>query len=200
MVKEADQLPASTSSDTTGHFLFFFPFLFKSCCFEVMSDIFRKYTDILIWEFAARCRLVLCGDFDSADLINASHWEKASDIQCCECVLATYYLIKMGNKQTIFTDEQLDAYQVRFHVCVYTCATLEDLALLIFLFLYVKDEFSWQIQLCLRCIVIDAIKSVCISRDFLWLSYMSVWSFMGRWPCQTDVYQVCGAWPHQTRW
>lgn len=41
------------------------------------------------------------------------------DVQCCECVQATHYLIKMGNKQTIFTDEQLDAYQVSFHACVY---------------------------------------------------------------------------------
>lgn len=66
-----------------------------------------------------RYKFILCGDFVSADLLNAFHWERALDIQCCECVQATNYLIKMGNKQTIFTDEQLDAYQVS--LCPYLC-------------------------------------------------------------------------------
>lgn len=35
----------------------------------------------------------------------------------------------MGNKQTIFTDEQLDAYQVSLHVCAHTCIMMEDVFL-----------------------------------------------------------------------
>lgn len=56
--------------------------------------------------------ILLPRDLDSADPLNAFHWEKASDVQFCECVQAEDHLVKMGNKQTIFTDEQLDAYQV----------------------------------------------------------------------------------------
>lgn len=44
--------------------------------------------------------------------LNAKIWENASNFQCDESVQEKYYSIKMGNKQTIFTDEQLDAYQV----------------------------------------------------------------------------------------
>lgn len=66
----------------------------------------------VLWSFLRTLR----GDFDSADAINAFPWGKASDIHCSEGVQATNYLIKMGNKQTIFTDEQLDAYQVRWRV------------------------------------------------------------------------------------
>lgn len=64
-----------------------------------------------------------CAETDSAHPINAFHWDKAPDAPCGECVHTANYLINMGNKQTIFTDEQLDAYQVGLHYFGYTCIT-----------------------------------------------------------------------------
>ncbi len=54
------------------------------------------------------------GPFGDLCPLNDFKWELSADGQRCECVQATNDLIKMGNKQTIFTDEQLDAYQVSF--------------------------------------------------------------------------------------
>lgn len=53
--------------------------------------------------------------------LNACVWANTWDFECYECDPERYCSIKMGNKQTIFTDEQLDAYQVSVHECFYFC-------------------------------------------------------------------------------
>lgn len=88
-------------------FMFFINFSPSWLASPEWTTSFFRY----LWSF----QLNLCGDIDSTDPINAFQWGKALDIHCSECVQATNYLIKMGNKQTIFTDEQLDAYQVSWH-------------------------------------------------------------------------------------
>lgn len=113
-----------TGSDTAGHSSHTLPCFLSLCIRWVLQS--RRTP--LQWTRAAatttsskssqrRQTFIVRGLFVSAEPLNAFHWEKASDVRCL-CIQVAHELIKMGNKQTIFTDEQLDAYQVIPHVHV----------------------------------------------------------------------------------
>ena len=76
--------------------------------FESMLDVTSKNNN-----FERFCSGNLFGVLNF--YLNACVWANTWDFQCYECDPEKYYSIKMGNKQTIFTDEQLDAYQVSVH-------------------------------------------------------------------------------------
>lgn len=121
-VLKEKQISLQVSHQTSTVFLLFhlscFVFFFTRILHvsAVMADIPSEDSSSLFWEFAAPSTLSSTETFVSAEPLNVSHREKAWDAECCECDRAAKDLIKMGNKQTIFTDEQLDAYQVSLHV------------------------------------------------------------------------------------